>query len=359
MPNQAETGFIGPMPEQGLLDKTNQVFTAGVSTVEDFVNKKAPSLLPSEINEPGGPVVATTPKEFNVPKNFKWTLSNVDAFLDEIPYIQLEEFKCNESVIKRQLDAYTRTITDTKNNFLNLFSSRNKNTIAKADDVYKEIWPTSDKNSTKYLYKFPYFNNVAFSLATPEWKSLDSLGDSLQQLASSVLPESVSGVVTKAMNVVDKASQLAMLAQYPSVGVVDRPRIFSAHNNRTIDINFPLFNTHSVNDWKANRNFIYTFMHQNLFYKRDFVTGIPPVYYKVTVPGTYFCYAACVTNFTVKNLGNIRKIDKDVVPDAYQIEIQLTEMVMPSQNQFMEAKSKNGAPQFWGNSNNVTQILRS
>jgi hypothetical protein len=124
------------------------------------------------------------------------------------------------------------------------------------------------------------------------------------------------------------------MAQYPIVGALDRPRIFSAHGERTITISFPLFNTVAPTDWKDNQKFIHTLMNQNLMYKTSFVTGVPPVFYDVFIPGQYYCWASCVTNLQVENLGNQRIIDGTIVPDAYQITITLTEMVLPSKNQF-------------------------
>ena len=79
-------------------------------------------------------------------------------------------------------------------------------------------------------------------------------------------------------------------------------------------------------------------MSQNLFNKRDYITGYPPCYYRVFVPGQYFCFASCVTNIAVENLGNIRMMKTGTshvaVPDAYQVKLTLTEMVIPSLNQF-------------------------
>ncbi len=89
-------------------------------------------------------------------------------------------------------------------------------------------------------------------------------------------------------------------------------------------------------------------MSQNLFNKRDYITGYPPCYYRVYVPGQYFSFASCVTNFSVENLGNMRLMNaggKEVnVPDAYQVKITLNEMVMPSLNQF-QALMTNDAQQ--------------
>ncbi|NBQ48951.1 MAG: hypothetical protein EBU33_10950, partial [Sphingobacteriia bacterium] len=124
---------------------------------------------------------------------------------------------------------------------------------------------------------------------------------------------------------------------YPTIGIKDKPRYFSSHSNRTITIEFPLYNTLHPEHWEKNKAMIDMFMMQNLYAKRDYITGTPPAYYRVLAPGQYFCYAASLANFQVKNLGNIRMMESNgkqhPVPDAYQISITLNEMVIPSLNQ--------------------------
>ena len=116
---------------------------------------------------------------------------------------------------------------------------------------------------------------------------------------------------------------------------MDRPRIFTAHSERAVTIEFPLYNTADSADWIKNRDFYYRFASQNLFAKRDFITGLPPAFYRVYVPGQYFSFASCVTNINITNLGNIRTFDDSyIIPDAFQVSITLSEMLMPSLNQF-------------------------
>ena len=131
------------------------------------------------------------------------------------------------------------------------------------------------------------------------------------------------------------AANIAAAAQYPVVGAFDRPRIFTSHSERTITISFPLFNTVEEGDWVKNRELIYLLMEQNLYNKRDYTTGLPPVFYDVYIPGQYYCFASCITQINVENLGNTRLLYNEfIVPDAYQVTLTLSEMTMPSKNQF-------------------------
>lgn len=75
-------------------------------------------------------------------------------------------------------------------------------------------------------------------------------------------------------------------------------------------------------------------MNQNLFNKQDQVTGLPPVFYDIYIPGQYFCYAACLTDLKVKNLGNQRLLNEIIIPDAFEFNLTFGELVKPSKNQF-------------------------
>lgn len=299
---------------------------------------------------PGGPLSGQTPQ--NIVQDYRWTLSNIQSFMHEIPFIELKEYKCNESAIQKQLDLYTRIVGDTVDNVASLFKKAADEKYADVESVYANIWPKN--NFTGAIYTFPYFNPSAFSLQTSDWQALDSLGDSLGQLAGAISP-ALGELVSAGIKAVDAVTDLAMKAKYPSVGVVDRPKLFANHTNRQINISFPLYNTVDQRDWKKHRDLIYKLMYQNLFYKRDYVTGIPPVFYEVRVPGQYYCYAAAMTDIKVENLGNVRLLNNsetktgttstrngDVVPDAYQVNLTLTELVMPSQNQFKMIMNKDG-----------------
>lgn len=273
---------------------------------------------------------------FNVLENFRWTLSKHQNRKD-VPYIWLKEFNANETTIQKQLNYYTQLLPDKALAAAGVASSN------EPLDIYKEIFPHTDRDNC-YQYVLPYFAKNNLELTTPNWTRIEPAGDILASGASSAVGgiASLFGADRKAVAegtkaVLDSANSLANLgaaAQYPIVGALDRPRIFSEHGERSITISFPLFNTVDPNEWKANQKFVHTLMNQNLMYKTSYVTGIPPVFYDVFIPGQYYCWASCVTNLNVENLGNTRIIDSTIVPDAYQVTITLAEMVQPSKNQF-------------------------
>ena len=276
----------------------------------------------------------------DVVNKYKWTLSNAEL-TGEVPYVRLIEYKCNESIIGKQLNFY-----------LNLATSGG--TEQEILDVYKGVF--SKENPTDFSYWFPYFSGTGFELRTQEWKSLDSVGDSLgaisegaTDLMASLGAEKFANgaqILSKVGGAVAGVGKLGIQATNSVVNVFDRPRVFIGHDNRSINISFPLYNTVNETDWQDNRDLIYLLMSQNLFNKRDYITGVSPVFYDVYIPGQYYCYAAAMTDIKVENLGNQRLLYGDmIVPDAYYVSLTLTEMVMPSKNQF-EAITNGAAKKF-------------
>jgi len=288
----------------------------------------------------------------DIVRNYPWT-SSEKTNREDIPYIQLTEFRNDESMLKRQAMFYGKGAFDTSTGFLGgaLPNSMGGSLMQRGQlAVYDEIW--SSDNPTGWSYTFPYFSKTQYEINTPTWEKVDGIGQALSDFAGGAadtatkiggaigerLAKGIRGI-TAGANFAAATAELALKGVSPLVGVVDRPRIFTQHAERSVTIQFPLYNTFDARDWKWNREFYYVFATQNLFNKRDFVTGLPPVWYRVLVPGQYFSHASCVTNFNVENLGNVRTIQDDngvlcVVPDAYQISITLTEMLMPSVNQF-------------------------
>lgn len=276
---------------------------------------------------------------FNIASDYRWTLSKHQNRKD-VPYIWLQEFNANESQIQKQISFYTQLIPSGVNAAAGIVSSEDPL------DIYKEIFPHTDTDNC-YQYILPYFNDTNLELSTPTWPDINDAGEVISQGISNTFG-GIAGMfgadATKfaagtkaALAGIGNAALLAATAQYPVVGELDRPRVFQKHSERTITVSFPLFNTVDSTEWEKNQNFVHTLMNQNLMYKTNYITGVPPVFYSVFIPGQYYCWASCVTNLNVKNLGNMRMMGENttsIVPDAYEITISFSEMVQPSKNQF-------------------------
>jgi hypothetical protein len=262
----------------------------------------------------------------NVVKDYEWTLSP-SYIRDTAPVVVLKEYEVNETAIKRQLYFYGAGATGQT-------SDTTKGILA----PYAELFP-KDK-PTGFVYQLPYLTDINFQLNTPQWASLDTLEQG-QKFASSVAGviggQGAAATTEAILGAAGGAYMGAQALSYPKVGIMDRPKLWQSHDFRTTEIRFPLFNTHTVNVWQRNRDLCWLLINQNLYNKRDFITSVPPVFYELYVPGQHYSIAACVTNITVTNRGNMRRMVgsdgmESNVPDVYDVQLTLTDMVMPSKN---------------------------
>lgn len=264
-------------------------------------------------------------------RDYPWTLSDV-KYRNDIPYIRLKEYAVEEAQLKTQALFYTTGLS-------RLADTGPQSVLSPYDFIFPRDKPTG------WQYKFPFFNKENFRLNTSEWQSVDFINNVKSAINTfPVIGEKIGKVVSTGIDIAEAASNIYLGFNYSSVGVYDRPKFFAGHQNKTITISFPLYNTETPADsqdpiWEKNREFIYLFHYQNLYNKRDFTTGIPPVFYEVYIPGQHYSPACHVSSFDVQNLGNTRmeysQGNPDVpviVPDAYQVTIELTDMIMPNKN---------------------------
>jgi hypothetical protein len=255
---------------------------------------------------------------FDVVKDYPWTLSK-KAFLDEIPYIYLTEYKISESALRRQAAFYAKgVIPDTLTNST-VAAGRQESMF-----MYSEIVPKDTK--TNLYYKFPYFNKTGFQLEG-SWKAQQEIGESAKGLIGET-GNAIANAVKAGANFIMGAAK-----NYPQIGIVDRPQIFESHSSRSLNVTFTLFNTVEFSDWRKNRELAYTLISQNLFNKRDYITGVPPVFYDVWIPGQYYSYASAMVDIQVNQIGNQRLLEGIIVPDAYEFNLTLRELCFPSKNQ--------------------------
>jgi hypothetical protein len=304
----------------------------------------------------------------DVVRNYPWTLSKKIG-RDDIPEIILQEHRNEESAIKRNLFRTWSGVLDTLVEGVGQAVGGTNGGATSGGtnmlNVYEDIFPD---NPTGYTYYMPYFSKTFLDLTSSQWEQLDDIGasiDNLLQGTGNMLKgplnllepgmgdsaQKITGALAQGRQALEGGYETVLKTQYPVVGVFDRPRIFTSHTEREIKIEFPLYNTISENDWKKNRDLVYRLMTQFLYIKTSYITGFPPVFYRVLIPGEYFSFASCVTNFNISNAGNIRKLYGFNVPDAYQFSITLKEMCMPSLNQFQsmttgEAATKMGLGAF-------------
>lgn len=185
------------------------------------------------------------------------------------------------------------------------------------------------KNPTNFWYQFPYFSDVANEVQS-SWTALDILEKA--KAAANI----VSPALGKGADLAVGAFMLGREAKYPRVGIMDRPKLWQESTFRSINIKFPLFNTESVSDIQKNWDLCYLLLYQNMFNKKDFITGVPPVFYTVNIPGQFFSIGMYVSDLKIYNRGNFRNMlvggHRRNIPDVFEIDMTLTDMIMPSQN---------------------------
>lgn len=284
-----------------------------------------------------------TPSEYgnviNVTNDFPWTLAPKEA-REDTPYVILKEYEYNEGTLKRAAYRYLRGAGNAL-----------EYTIGGKDDPlepYQNLFPKD--YPTGFIYYMPYFSDINFQVTTAQWTSLDQvegIGKAAKGLTGLIAGSDAANTLGTGADMLKQAlgTGLATLGGYPKVGATDRPKMWDSHSERSIDIKFSLFNTLAPDDWILNRELCMLLVNQNLYNKRDLITSLPPVFYEVLVPGQHYSYASCVTNITIGNKGNMRKLSKEdknmscIVPDAYDIVITLTDMVMPSKNLFQQIEN--------------------
>lgn len=259
----------------------------------------------------------------SVVNDFPWTLTKKEG-RGETPHIYLKEYRILLSALWNSARYYAAGLVQQVPGSKNPFLPRMQGYAGLFDY----------ENPTNFEYWFPYFSETSNEVSST-WATLDIL-------------EKIKGLIGGG-GAVQKAIDVAMLgyeAAYPRVGIMDRPKLWESSTFRTVNIKFPLYNTVDVKDIQRNWELCYLLLYQNMFNKRDFITAIPPVFYTVYAPGQFFSIAMYVSDLKIYNRGNIRMYQIGNkwrnVPDVYEIDMTLTDMIMPSQN--MLAQTLREAP---------------
>lgn len=324
--------------------------------------------------------------DLNVIKKFNWTLTPMTpAIAEEVPYIKLREFYLTDSYLNQLFKAYGRSIStpvDIANAFLNPFIL-NGSTNQLYEGLYDHV------NPTNFTYTFPYFTNNYLNtsnswVAKPFFKESVALqkmivgygtalatgagtaaANFLLNLLQIQLPIDPIDVAKKSKMLAERTFEISKLEEVLQIGfnspisdmddpAIDKPFIWSTTTPRTFNITFPLYNiiTQPENtNWQANiiKNWelCHLLCYQNLYNKRNLFTGIPPVFYEIDIPGIHYSKAGYVNNLQILNVGNIRKYTLQLengatevnVPDAYMINMTITDFFIPSKN-FMSSLCK-------------------
>jgi hypothetical protein len=323
-------------------------------------DRLAPDLIPGS-EAPGGNI--------DIINSFPWTLTPSNNLgRKETPTIILTEFYQKQSALQQQLKPYgiSESFTDDLASLLKLANTKFNTDV---NLLYEGIFDITNDNFTGFTYILPYFSQDNFTVSN-SWEKKDLLntiidyqkkfmgatgklgGAGIEKLLYKFMQREGKGNVIGDLTgqipeMIRDINMLLMQSSNPAVGLLDPPHVFRATAPREYTVSFTLYNTYAINDENYKntilKNWELCFMlsYQNSVNKKNFFTGLPPVFYSVVIPGVHFSKASVITNLNISNVGNVRKLvlpidggpDHDVnVPDAYQINFTLRDVFMPSKN---------------------------
>ena len=338
----------------------------------------------------------------DVVRDFPWTLTPVGSpARAEAPYIILKEYYLLDSIINQSIAAYGLKIKPGANLTdipATLFANLNSASL-QGEQLYEGLYDLNDtgnnKNFTGFKYTLPFFSSDYLTtnntwIAKPMYEEIIQLQKYLAQIqggitgagvtvaASTSLGALLGGVTTGGIGAgagavggakiglqlagesVKVGAKLAeqkvmyeRLRQQLEIGMnsgvgklgdpaLDKPQVWSTAQPRTHNVSFPLFNTVDFDTLVKNWELCHLLCYQNLYNKRNLFTGLPPVYYEITIPGVHYCKAGYISKLNISNIGNIHRIELPVgtngkpllvnVPDAYLVNLTINDFFIPSKN---------------------------
>lgn len=207
-------------------------------------------------------------------------------------------------------------------------------------EPYQRLYSTFP---TGFRYHLPYFTDE-FKTNTPSFT--DSVSGQSQLPLQEFIAKgaSLAGSIANSLNAA-KAGTYIETPKYPSFP--------SAAKNYTIS--FPLLNTVSYENTYKNWQLLFLLLYQNLPNRVNRSVILPPKIYEATIPGVWYSRYSYMSNISISMLGTRRKMRFDnttalgagmdsietIVPDAYQVNITMSELISESQNYMFESVMRN------------------
>jgi len=317
--------------------------------------------------------------DIDVVKNFPWTLTPQSSpARDETPYIRLQEYYLLDSYIDQLFSAYATKPANAQD-ILDLIDTPG---LLTGKQLYDGLY--DHKNPTGFSYKLPFFSSNYLTTSN-SWteKAMYEEIISLQKISSSIEAGGAAGAVGAGLGLALGGEASPMVSMYTfgtkgaslgaklgSASVVtekliqqleiglknaagrlgdpalDVPHIWNTTTPRTHNVTFPLFNILDTASIVRNWDLCHLLCYQNLYNKRNLFTGLPPVFYEITIPGVHYCKAGYVSKLSIQNIGNIRSYGLPIgadgsnvpvnVPDVYLINMTINDFFIPSKN-FLDA----------------------
>ena len=334
--------------------------------------------------------MAKTPQEkvvnstIDVIRDYDWTFSkNKISRVDEIPYIEIKEFKLAGNsyitslmtsallfpdVIQSDINAVGKSFYDTianftDNTFAKFISENKQNLLGKIADNAKNLgskmvdqvkgldntasqWNNDDlEKNYSYLYirkptgktfRFPHFDNNFVSIG-------NDFGDSYH--SGSPWTEGL----TNLSKTVEMAANLMNFAAIAEPGMyIQRPKFYNfGDSSYTTSVDFYLFNTLNENSYIKNLELITKLVIQNTPHRFNRILVDPPCIYELTIPGRGFYPYSYISTLQVQHEGTKRILTningkKAIVPDAFKVHIEFKSLTTEVNNFFIPEMGTSG-----------------
>lgn len=290
--------------ETNSFDKTQELLNKGVDALKITTNIAAAEL----------------PKiDGNVVDNYRWAVSYKKDALSEVPRLTMTEYQINVSSLASSVQYWLNQGIETVESLVagDIFN-------AESDNPYKGLYHAKP---TGQSYIFPFYAPYHHQMTNNWSENKGPLGETIDAFI---------------------ANPAKLLK--PSAGI-ETAKAWQGTNAGSFEIKFQLLNTVEDKDIEKNQALIKQLLRANMPYRINAVTQLPPVIYTVAIPGVRYSPAAVISNMTVANLGQINFINGKNIPDAFEVQLQITELIVESRQIFDAAIN--------GDTSKVTAIMES
>lgn len=203
---------------------------------------------------------------------------------------------------------------------------------------YEGLYLTED---TKFVYRMPYFENLAYNLT-------NDFGDDDHMLTGGFVGGKIKKAADFVQSTIQNAAQLTGMSE-PGI-YIEKPQFYKFGTNgatESITFKFPLINTGwaTFDDVQKNWQLLYMLVYQNRPNRKTRDLVDPPCIYDVMVPGVKYMPYAFISGLKVEFMGSRRSYYinvpnakngtsrvQTIIPDAYMVYITLKSLVTETQN---------------------------
>lgn len=240
----------------------------------------------------------------DVVNKYRWTVTKSETALLQTPRIEIQEFQQNVSSIQQSIKYWA-----------NQGKVFGESGLKQTADPYESLYSV-EKGQPGNTYTFPFFSTYHHAIQNAWGENKGVMG--------SIGKGAIDAVTTGAR------------AIFPSAGV-ESAKSWEGSTPASYSFTFHLFNTvDPLKDIPKNKKLIKALINNNLSDKIDVISIRPPAICKITIPGVRGTTVGVMSTIEVSNVGQINYIERENVPDAYEISISIQELLTESR-------------QIWGN----------